>query len=225
MEGIFISYRRDDSAGYAGRLYDRLKAHFGADSVFMDVEEIEPGTDFVEAIEGAVASCQVLIVLIGNEWLNATDASGRRRLDDPHDFIRLETSAALKRSIRVVPVLVDNAVMPLQQDLPVELHALVRRQAVELNHKQWEATTGNLIKTLEKIVGSDQKRVESAPDLKPNSSGKRSNLGWITAALVLVMAFGIALWQWLPDDVRQTTPPSASQHQVSRGTGGNQPAG
>ena len=207
MEGIFISYRRDDSAGYAGRLYDRLKAHFGADSVFMDVEEIEPGTDFVEAIEGAVASCQVLIVLIGNEWLNATDSSGRRRLDDPHDFIRLETSAALKRSIRVVPVLVDNAVMPLQQDLPVELHALVRRQAVELNHKQWEATTGNLIKTLEKIVGSDQKRVESAPELKPNSSGKHSNLGWITAALVLVMAFGITLWQWLADDVRQTTPP------------------
>lgn len=152
MEGIFISYRRDDSAGYAGRLYDRLAAHFGDEAVFMDVEGIEPGTDFVKAIEGAVASCKVLIVLIGREWLSATDASGRRRLDDPHDFVRLETSAALKRDIRVVPVLVDQAIMPEQQDLPEELQLLVRRQAVELNHKQWDATSSELIKTLEKIL-------------------------------------------------------------------------
>ena len=100
VDGIFISYRRDDSAGYAGRLYDRLSAHFGADRVFMDVEGIEPGTDFVDAIERAVASCRVLIVLIGDEWLNAKDTSGRRRLDDPHDFIRLETSKIGRASCR-----------------------------------------------------------------------------------------------------------------------------
>ncbi|KAA3655135.1 MAG: TIR domain-containing protein [Proteobacteria bacterium] len=154
MNGIFISYRRDDSAGYAGRLYDRLAAHFGAGRVFMDVEGIEPGTDFVDAIEGAVASCRVLIVLIGDEWLTATDASGRRRLDDPHDFIRLETRAALARDIRVVPVLLDRAPMPTIDDLPEDLQALVRRQAVELNHKQWDATSGELIRTLEKILGA-----------------------------------------------------------------------
>ena len=94
MKGIFISYRREDSAGYAGRLYDRLAGHFGADRVFMDVEGIEPGVDFVDAIESAVASCEVLIVIIGNEWL-AADAAGKRRLDDPKDFVRIETAAAL----------------------------------------------------------------------------------------------------------------------------------
>ncbi|MFV0662972.1 MAG: TIR domain-containing protein [Denitromonas sp.] len=164
VDGIFISYRRDDSAGYAGRLYDRLAAHFGADRVFMDVEGIEPGTDFVDAIEGAVASCRVLIVLIGDEWLSATDARGRRRLDDPHDFIRLETRAALARDIRVVPVLLDRAPMPTADDLPEDLQALVRRQAVELNHKQWDATSGELIRTLEKILdASDAPPASTAP--------------------------------------------------------------
>jgi len=154
VDGIFISYRRDDSAGYAGRLYDRLVAHFGADRVFMDVEGIEPGTDFVVAIEKAVASCRVLIVLIGDEWLNVTDTAGRRRLDDPHDFIRLETSTALARDIRVVPVLLDGTPMPAMDALPQELQPLVRRQAVELTHKQWEATSGELIRTLEKILNA-----------------------------------------------------------------------
>jgi len=152
MDGIFISYRRDDSAGYAGRLYDRLAAHFGAERVFMDVEGIEPGLDFVDAIEEAVSSCRVLIAVIGDEWTNAADAAGRRRLDDPNDFIRLETGAALKRGIRVVPVLVGGAVMPLAADLPEELKALTRRQAIEINHKQWEASTGELIRTLESIL-------------------------------------------------------------------------
>jgi hypothetical protein len=152
MDGIFISYRRDDSAGYAGRLYDRLVAHFGPENVFMDVEGIEPGLDFVEAIEEAVSSCRVLIVIIGDEWTHGTDAAGRRRLDDPNDFIRLETGTALKRSIRVVPVLVGGAVMPLADELPEELKPLTRRQAIEINHKQWEASSGELIRTLEGIL-------------------------------------------------------------------------
>jgi hypothetical protein len=163
VDGIFISYRRDDSAGYAGRLYDRLAAHFGVDRVFMDVEGIEPGTDFVVAIEKAVASCRVLIVLIGDEWLEATDAAGRRRLDDPHDFIRLETRAALARDIRVVPVLLDGAAMPRADALPEDLQALVRRQAVELTHKQWDATSGELIRTLEKILATGTPEDTPAP--------------------------------------------------------------
>lgn len=151
MDGIFISYRREDSAGYAGRLYDRLAAHFGAERVFMDVEGIAPGTDFVDAIERAVTSCKVLIVLIGNEWTGIVDSSGRRRLDDPNDFIRLETSTALKRDIRVVPVLLEGAQMPRLDELPDELSGLSRRQAIEISHKQWEASTGNLIEALDKI--------------------------------------------------------------------------
>src|SRR5438067_10074126 len=96
MKGIFISYRREDTAGYAGRLYDGLAAHFGSDRVFMDVQGIEPGVDFVEAIERALSSCEILIVLIGKDWL-AADSAGRRRLDDPADFVRLETASALAR--------------------------------------------------------------------------------------------------------------------------------
>jgi len=106
MPGIFISYRREDTAGHAGRLFDRLTQHFGKGRIFMDVSDIEPGTDFVEAIDKAVGSCDILIVVIGREWLTCADPGGHRRLDDPNDFIRLEAATALKRNIRVIPVLV-----------------------------------------------------------------------------------------------------------------------
>ena len=214
MEGIFISYRRDDSAGYAGRLYDRLAAHFGAEKVFMDVEGIEPGTDFVKAIEGAVASCKVLIVLIGDQWLTATDASGRRRLDDPHDFIRLETSTALNRDIRVVPVLVDRAAMPQMEDLPQDLQSLVRRQAVELNHKQWEASSGELIKTLEKIFTATGE--QSSGDAGPEQTGVRSSRNkpgrtlWIAAAALFAIIGGAAFWQLTPLDGERSLQPSVT---------------
>src|SRR6202795_3034829 len=155
MNGIFISYRRDDAPGYAGRLYDRLAAHFGANHVFMDVQGIEPGVDFVDAIERALASCEILIVLIGKDWL-APDSAGRRRLDDPNDFVRVETATALARGIRVVPVLVEGAEMPRGDNLPTELLPLVRRQAVELSHKRWEAASAELIRTLERVLDADK---------------------------------------------------------------------
>ena len=163
MDGIFISYRRDDSAGYAGRLYDRLAAQFGADRVFMDVAGIELGTDFVTAIEQAVGSCKVLIVVIGDEWLSTTDTAGRRRLDDPHDFVRLETSVALEREIRVVPVLVGGALMPRAEELPSELKSLARRQAIEISHKQWEASTQELIRALNTMLGQRADAVITEP--------------------------------------------------------------
>ncbi len=153
MDGIFISYRRDDASGYAGRLYDRLVAQFGAHRVFMDVEGIELGADFVNAIEKAVGSCRVLIVVIGDEWLDIRDAQGRRRLDDPHDFIRLEVAAALSRDIRVVPVLVDGAQMPRAEDLPEPLQGLARRQAVSVHHNQWEGSTAKLVQALQRLLG------------------------------------------------------------------------
>lgn len=216
MDGIFISYRRDDSAGYAGRLYDRLAAHFGAERVFMDVEGIEPGLDFVEAIEEAVGSCRVLIAVIGDEWTTSTDAAGRRRLDDPNDFIRLETGSALQRGIRVVPVLVGGAVMPLAADLPDDLKALTRRQAIEINHKQWEASTGELIHTLEGILKAPLAETEAkamtpdrtplrreaavagdkgkvAPDDREPGNGRWTR--WIvSAAAVVALLTGVGLW-------------------------------
>ncbi|MEO7941157.1 MAG: TIR domain-containing protein, partial [Burkholderiaceae bacterium] len=176
MSGIFISYRRDDSAGYAGRLYDRLVGHFGPERVFMDVEGISPGLDFVEAIEQAVGSCQVLIVVIGDEWTTIADAAGRRRLDDPHDFIRLETGTALRRKIRVVPVLVGGAVMPHVDELPDDIKTLTRRQAVEINHKQWDASTGELIRALEGILAQGEAPAVASPAVALPTARAPSNL-------------------------------------------------
>src|SRR5215470_9691343 len=106
MRAIFVSYRREDTEGHAGRLFGDLTERFGKDVVFMDVAGIEPGRDFRRVIEQHVASCGVLLAVIGKSWLTAADEQGRRRLDDPIDFVRLETASALKRDIPVIPVLV-----------------------------------------------------------------------------------------------------------------------
>lgn len=152
MPGIFICYRREDSAGHAGRLFDRLVEHFGNDRVFLDVAGIEPGLDFVEAIEEAVGSSDAVVVVIGREWLNCTDAQGRRRLEDPKDFIRLEVATALRRDIRVIPVLVQGASTPDSQYLPQDLEKLSRRQAIELSDNRWDSDVSLCIENLKKIV-------------------------------------------------------------------------
>ena len=131
--GIFISYRRAETAWPARQLYDVLASRYGAQSVFKDVDDIEPGEDFIDTITAAVASCDVLLALIGPQWLGMTNPQGTRRLDDPKDFVRLELSAALSRGVRVVPILVDGARMPRADELPPDLAALVRRQAVEIS--------------------------------------------------------------------------------------------
>jgi len=148
MRAIFISYRRDDAEGHAGRLFEDLAEHFGKASVFMDVTGIEPGRDFRHAIEQQVASCGVLLAVIGKSWLTATDAEGRRRLDDPYDFVRLETVAALKRDIPVVPVLVHGAHMPRAEQLPDALTNLAFRNSVELTHARWSSDVQLLITAL-----------------------------------------------------------------------------
>lgn len=173
LNGIFISYRRGDSAGYAVRLYDRLIAAFGAERVFMDVEGIELGTDFIAAIERALDSSSVFIALIGSEWTQTKDAAGRRRLDDPQDFIRLETTMAIERKLRIVPVLVDDAAMPRTDELPPEMASLARRQAIEINHRQWEASTGALIQALRPILESSASGKESVFGI---DSGRRRTL-------------------------------------------------
>jgi formylglycine-generating enzyme required for sulfatase activity len=148
---IFISYRRADSGGYALHLFDKLTAHFGKEQIFMDIDRIEPGEDFVQVIQTAVGSCDVLIALIGRQWLTITDGDARR-LDNPNDFVRLEIAAALARSIRVIPVLVQGAQMPRPQDLPEDLLSLSRRQAHELSDQRSRHDIDQLISTLEKIL-------------------------------------------------------------------------
>ena len=130
MRAIFISYRRDDTEGQSGRLYDDLVRRFGDDAVFMDVAGIEAGRDFRKVIDENVASCGVLLAVIGPTWLDAKDETGVRRLDNAMDFVRLETAAALKRDIPVVPVLVPGARMPKSEQLPDDLKELAYRNGL-----------------------------------------------------------------------------------------------
>jgi TIR domain len=153
---IFLSYRRDEASAVAGRLYDRLVDRFGSTAIFMDVSSIEIGQNFAKAIEQAVVSSQVMLVLIGSEWATIAGYQGRRRLDDPNDFIRLEIEAAFEHDLRVIPVLIDNARMPRPQDLPGSLKELVYRQAVgiQLHRDRFQGDVEHLIDTLESYFQS-----------------------------------------------------------------------
>ena len=131
---IFINYRRDDSIGTAGRLHDRLAQTFGRKNLFMDVDHIPAGVDFVEYLHSQVAACDVFLAVIGPNWLDAKDDDGRRRFDNPDDFVTIEIAAALARNIRVIPVLVDGARTPKADKLPDSVKPLVRRNAVEVRN-------------------------------------------------------------------------------------------
>jgi hypothetical protein len=165
MSGIFISYRREDSLPYAGRLFDHLKNHFGDENVFMDVDNIEPGLDFVQVLQERVSSCDALIAVIGRRWLTAADNKGQRRLDDPEDLVRLEIGAALNRQVRVVPTLVGGADMPRAEELPEAIASLSRRNALEISDLAFNSSVGRLIEALEKIV----KQTPSPPMAKEGS--------------------------------------------------------
>jgi hypothetical protein len=169
--GVFVSYRRDDAAYPAGWLVDRLVGRFGAGRVFKDVDSIQPGDDFVEDIMTAVGSCAVLIAIIGVRWLAVTDEGGRRRIDDPEDFVRLEIEAALARNVRVIPVLVDGARMPSAADLPASLQGLARRQALELSPTNFD--TSRLLAVLETtLTGTTAADSADEPDRPTGEPGK-----------------------------------------------------
>src|SRR5215467_1793311 len=128
---LFLSYRREDSAGYAGRLFDHLSVRFPK-RVFMDVDSIAAGADFTHELEKSIKSSDVLVALIGRQWLTAVDSSARRRIDDPADFLRLELETAMANGVRIIPTLVGGATIPAVAELPASLQALTRRQAIEL---------------------------------------------------------------------------------------------
>ena len=151
MSGIFISYRREDSAAIAHALYRELSARFGAGSVFIDVEDIGLGEDFAATIDEKVGFCDALVAVIGPQWLTAAGADGRPRLDDPHDWVRLEIASALSRDIKVFPVLVDGARLPDQRDLPPALGALTQSQALELATDRVEHGMARLAGALEAV--------------------------------------------------------------------------
>jgi hypothetical protein len=153
MSRIYISYRRTDAAPYAGRLFDHLSRHFGRGFVFMDIQGgIAPGQDFTQAIDAALNTCDVALVLIGKHWATSTGPNDGLRLDDPNDWVRLETAAVLRRNVLVIPVLVDGARLPDPASLPEELRPLCRRNASELTDSRWSYDVGELVKDIEKTV-------------------------------------------------------------------------
>ena len=153
MGGVFISYRRDDTAPYAGRLRDRLTAVFGSDQIFRDVDRVAPGERFPVVIERAVGSCDAFIALIGRQWLAAEGEGGRRRLDDPRDYVRQELAAALRREdVLVIPVLVEAAEMPDPDDLPEDLAPLAERNALVMSDLRWDDDINRLVEALQRVV-------------------------------------------------------------------------
>jgi hypothetical protein len=180
MPGVFISYRRDDSGGYAGRLFDVLAGRFGPEQTFMDLDDIQGGDDFTAVIGEKVSQCSALLAVIGDRWLTLTGPDGIRRLDAPGDFVRLEIAKALERGVRVIPVLVSGAAMPRPEDLPEALRPLSVHQAVEVRDAHFHADAGQLIDLLQKTVpglGARTRRMPRWP---------------IPAAAVFVAVAGIA---------------------------------
>lgn len=182
MRAIFMSYRREDTEGQAGRLFDDLARHFGEHSVFMDVAGIEPGRDFRRVIDEHVSSCGVLLAMIGKSWIDAKDGSGRRRLDDPMDFVRLETASALKRDIPVIPVLVHGASMPRAEQLPEDLAELAYRNGVEVTHVRWDSDVQVLIKALGPYVESAEKNSGRGNGAPANGASKARTMAAAVSA-------------------------------------------
>src|SRR5829696_6411414 len=169
---VFMSYRRDDTDFPAGWLYERLISHLGRGQVFKDVDSIELGDDFVEIITSAVGSCDVLLALIGDRWLEVTNDTGQRRLDDPHDFVRLELEAALKRKVRVIPILLGAASMPTADQLPASLSKLTRRQALQLTPARFEADIGRLLRVLVRTLAEQQAQRDAKAQAQREAKAK-----------------------------------------------------
>lgn len=243
MRAIFISYRRNDTEGEAGRLFDDLVSEFGENSVFMDVTAIEAGRDFRKAIDESIATCGVLLAIIGKNWVDARDDSGHRRLDDATDFVRLETAAALRRDIPVIPVIVRGATMPRPEQLPEDVRDLAYRNCAELTHARWNSDVQLLIGTLRRQLGvpkpsprppitniveaiaarqrSADKATEStaersaAPEHREVKAGQKNPLRLFLLLGVCVIAAAMAAYLFIP---RQVTIPNLRGETLANAT-------
>ncbi len=206
MSGVFISYRREETAAYAGRIRDRLVQEFGQDQIFMDIDTIELGVDFTKVIDEAVAEVDVLLCIIGRNWLTIKDGNGKPRIDDPTDFVHLEIANAIKRDIRVIPILVKNAEMPTAHQLPPDLLLLSKRNTLKLSDTRFHTDVDQLIKSIQKQLHSTgskpvDKETGTAPAERgaeqPFQQNKNAFLKWLIPlglAVLLVVASGY-FWQ------------------------------
>ena len=197
---VFISYRREDSSGYTGRLYDSLRARFGDDNVFLDVSGIDSGRKFADVIQGAIHSCDVLLAVIGPEWLTCV-ANGQRRIDDPRDLVRSEILTALDGGIPVIPVLVGGATPIPSTQLPAPLQPLAALDAHDMTDERWAFDSERLIQAIQKLSG-DQTPTAARPAFI------------VVGVLLLIglLAGGILLWRGRPisaDGASQALPMSA----------------
>jgi hypothetical protein len=198
---IFISYRRDDSAGAAGRLHDRLERDLGRDLLFMDVDAIPLGQNFVKILGDAVAQCDVFLAVIGKNWIDARDEMGRRRLDDPNDFVRIEIATALKRGIPVVPILLDGAQMPGATQLPEDMKELPLRNGLSVRHESFHADIEKLVRSIkgERKVQNFGEAPSTTGSVKSTSSSKNIYLyilsnalaAFVTLEIIVFVGFGI----------------------------------
>jgi uncharacterized membrane protein YtjA (UPF0391 family) len=155
---IFISYRRDDSAGQAGRIHDRLTNEFGEGVLFMDVDSIPLGADFTKVIKDEVSSCGILLAVIGHNWASARGSGNKRVFDDPNDFVRIEISTALERGIPVVPIFIDNASFPQTNMLPADLQPLTFRNGMRVRHESFKVDLQKLVTFLNQRFAAEPAR-------------------------------------------------------------------
>lgn len=178
MPRVFLSYRRGDSAGYTGRIHDHLVSVLGDRQVFLDVADIPPGEDYLADLEKEIAAADAVLVVIGRQWLAGLD--GARRIDDAADPVRWEILSAMRRNVRLLPLLVDGARMPAESDLPPPLRPFARREAVEVEHALFDECMARVLHA----VGARSRSERSA------------RRGWLwlgVAALVLTFGTRVAI--------------------------------
>jgi hypothetical protein len=184
---LFISYRREDTSGYAGRIYDALVARLGAGNVFMDIDTIPPGADFPDAISTAMSKSTVVLALIGPRWAVCRNANGQARLEDPQDFVRLELESALRLNTPVIPLLIQGAKMPRADELPKSLSSLTRKHAFELSDSRWRDDVQNLIAEIEckPKQGGIQSDWQRPPTDGRDSGQQKPRALWLGAATAI----------------------------------------
>ncbi len=211
---IFINYRREDSRWNSVALYQELIKYFPKENIFKDFNAIEPGKAFRKEIEEALASCNVLLVLISEQWLDIKDSKGNIRIHNANDFVRIEIAAALKRDITVIPVLFNNAVLPQPEDLPDDLKSLAERQAIEIDNTRFETDTKRLVDTIKKVLTVSNR--DTTTDTPRTAGSKKS-----VVILLSVVVIAVILYYLIDLSNRDRHPENGSRKEVVQYDSGN----
>jgi len=189
---VFISYRREDTASAAGRVYDRLARLLTKSNVFFDVSTIGGGEDFVQRIASEIGNCDAALVFIGDKWLEPTPAGGQPRIFEPNDYVRAELGAALSRPLLIVPVLVGGARMPKQEQLPQDIRAITTKNALPLRHESFDDDTENIVAA---VLG-----LSAAERAWEDKGTLKAKIGYAIGGAIAVSAlvlFGALLHFWI----------------------------